>query len=536
MTSQHHDRGFRFPLEMGEIDFLSVLDRLDDGVLITDTKGTIAFYNYAQSKIDGLNPRDVVGLKVTDIYELNNHTSMVMQCVHRRASIKNRTFFYRTCSGKVANTITSVYPLLKGDDVNGVICFVKDYELLQASTPMASITQSRTDLGNGTHYTFADLIGNSPDFQRMVCAARKASSSSSPIMIQGETGTGKELFAQSIHNHSWRNKKKFVAVNCAAIPQDLLEGLLFGTTKGAFTGALDKAGLFEMANGGTLFLDELLSMPIALQTKLLRVIQEKSVRRVGSTKESPVDIKIISSVSNDPRQAVNNNLLRMDLFYRLGVVLLKLPPLRDRRKDMTELVFHFIEKINTLLGTRVEEVSPEVMDLFMTYGWPGNIRELEHLIEGAMNMTGHENVLKINHFSTGMESWEGLGDSPRTPGENIRFNATPSASSSRPEMGRVLPEFQNYSSDGPFSGKGNAPCDGFSRTLPSEPGLSSESGDVKIPLARNQAEQEKLSIKEALTASRGNVTRASSILGISRQLLHYKIKKHGLSRVDFMDR
>lgn len=533
MASQPHNQEFPFPLEMGQIDFLSVLNRLDDGVIIADTQGIIFFYNHAQSKIDALNARDVVGLKVTDIYELNNRTSMIMQCVHRRASIKNRTFFYRTCSGKVANTITSVYPLLKGDEVNGVICFVKDYELLQASTPMASITQSRPDLGNGTRYTFADLIGNSPDFQRMVSAARKASSSSSPIMIQGETGTGKELFAQSIHNHSWRNKKKFVGVNCAAIPHDLLEGLLFGTSKGAFTGALDKLGLFEMANGGTLFLDELLSMPIALQAKLLRVIQEKSVRRVGSTKETVLDIKIISSVSDDPRMAVNKNVLRMDLFYRLGVVMLKLPPLRKRLKGMDELVFHFIEKINTLLGSHVEQVSHEVMDLFMAYAWPGNIRELEHLIEGAMNMTGHEKILKIQHFSSGLESLESLDAIPLEAKGDLAMNEIPPASSvtsgSMSEMGMSLPELPSNFSTEHLSEKLHACSDQPRWAQSPEP-------EVKIPLARNQAEQEKISIKEALTASRGNVTRASSILGISRQLLHYKIKKHGLSRVDFMKR
>jgi len=533
MASQRHDREFHFPLEMGQIDFLSVLNRLDDGVIIADIQGTILFYNNTQSKIDGLDGRDVVGLKVTDIYDLNNQTSMIMQCVHRRASIKNRTFFYRTCSGKVANTITSVYPLFKEDDVNGVICFVKDYELLQASTPMASITQFRPDLGNGTRYTFADLIGNSPDFQRVVSAARKASTSSSPIMIQGETGTGKELFAQSIHNHSWRNKKKFVGVNCAAIPHDLLEGLLFGTSKGAFTGALDKPGLFEMANGGTFFLDELLSMPIVLQAKLLRVIQEKSVRRVGSTKETVLDIKIISSVSDDPRRAVNKNVLRMDLFYRLGVVVLKLPPLRERRKGMGELVFHFIEKINTLLGTHVEEVSHEVMELFMAYAWPGNIRELEHLIEGAMNMAGHEKILKIQHFSSGFESWERLDANPLEAKGDLAMNEIPPASSvtsgSMSEMGMSLPQFSKHFSTEHFSEKLHTCCDQPRWAQPPEP-------EVKIPLAQNQAEQEKLSIKEALTASRGNVTRASFILGISRQLLHYKIKKHGLSRVDFMER
>lgn len=176
--------------------------------------------------------------------------------------------------------------------------------------------------------------------------ARKAASSSSPIMIQGETGTGKELFAQSIHNHSQRREQKYVAVNCAAIPHDLLEGMLFGITRGAFTGAMDKPGLFEMAHGGTLFLDELLAMPVDLQAKLLRALQEKRVRKLGSSRETPVDVKVISSVSKDPRTAIRENNLRTDLFYRLGVVMIKLPPLRERQDGMHELVNHFIEKYN----------------------------------------------------------------------------------------------------------------------------------------------------------------------------------------------
>lgn len=484
-------------LDMDNIDFLSVLNRLDDGVIITDTNGTILFYNRAQSKIDGLAPKDVIGLKVTDIYQLNNRTSMIMQAIERYAAIKNRAFFYQTCSGKVANTITSVYPLFNGETINGVICFVKDYELLCRSTPMAADTEIRPDLGNGTRYTFADLIGSGPDFRRMVSTARKAASSSSPIMIQGETGTGKELFAQSIHNHSQRRDQKYVAVNCAAIPHDLLEGLLFGTSRGAFTGALDKPGLFETAHGGTLFLDELLSMPIELQAKLLRALQEKRVQRVGSVKETPVDVKIISSVSRDPRAAIREDRLRMDLFYRLGVVMIKLPPLRDRQAGMGELVNHFIEKYNNRLGTHVKRISREVLELFIVYQWPGNVRELEHLIEGAMNMVGREETIGIKHFTPGLDCLE-----------PVDFT--------RPD----LPFFKPESLDNPSH---------------SEP-VSDLDPSRSQSLAQTQADREKSAIKAALFEAGGNVTTAAKALGISRQLLHYKIKKYGFCRVDFIRR
>ncbi|MBW2654327.1 MAG: sigma 54-interacting transcriptional regulator [Deltaproteobacteria bacterium] len=484
-------------LDMENIDFLSVLNRLDDGVIIADVNGTILFYNTAQSKIDGLASRDVIGLKVTDIYELNNRTSMIMQVIFRHAAIKNRAFFYKTSSGKVANTITSVYPLFNGETINGVICFVKDYELLYQSTPSSAITESRPDLGNGTQYTFADLIGNDPNFQRVVGMARKAASSSSPIMIQGETGTGKELFAQSIHNHSLRREQKYVAVNCAAIPHDLLEGILFGTARGAFTGALDNPGFFEIAHGGTLFLDELLAMPIDLQAKLLRVVQEKRIRRVGSAKETPVDIKIISSVSQDPRTAIRENRLRTDLFYRLAVVMVKLPPLRERQDNMNELISHFIEKYNNRLGTNVTYISEEVLDLFTTYQWPGNVRELEHLIEGAMNMAGKEETIGIEHFTPGLDCLE-----------QVDFTCL--------ETDFSLPK--NHSSF-----KAEKPFEAFEPTQPQN-------------LAKTQADQEKLAIKTALSATQGNVTKAAKNLGISRQLLHYKIKKHGFYRLDFIRR
>ncbi|MCG8566831.1 MAG: sigma 54-interacting transcriptional regulator [Desulfobacterales bacterium] len=480
-----------FLLDMEVMDFLSVFERMDDGVVIADKDGTILFYNRAQGKIDDIAPDQAMGSTVTEIYELNNRTSMMMQCLLHQTPFKNQVFFYRTISGKVANTITSVYPLLHKGQINGVICFAKDYELLRHSVPIALANEIRSDRGNGTQYTFNDLIGSSPDFIRVRDTAQKASASPSPIMIQGETGTGKELFAQAIHNHGPRYHEKYVAVNCAAIPHDLLEGMLFGTARGAFTGALDKPGLFETAHRGTLFLDELLAMPIELQAKLLRALQEKRVRRVGSIRETPVDVKIISSVSMDPRIAIRENRLRTDLFYRLGVVMLKLPPLRRRLDSLQELSEHFIRKINKRLGTQVTQFSAEVYDLFRTYDWPGNIRELEHLIEGAMNMAGHETVLGLEQFTPGLDS---IGQ------KELRTWHSP------------LPHVPDLGAD-PVAAPPVPPVQG---------------------LAGIQAEQERNAIDSALTESRGNVSQAARMLGISRQLLHYKIKKYGFHRQDFV--
>ncbi|MCK5837492.1 MAG: sigma 54-interacting transcriptional regulator, partial [Desulfobacula sp.] len=310
-------------------------------------------------------------------------------------------------------------------------------------------------------------------------------------------GTGKELFAQSIHNHSQRREQKFIGINCGAIPHDLLEGILFGTARGAFTGAIDKPGLFEIAHGSTLFLDELLAMPIDLQAKLLRVVQEKRVRRVGSTREIPVDVKIISSVSQNPRTAIRENRLRTDLFYRLAVVMIKLPPLRERQDNMNELISHFIEKYNNSLGTTVTYISEEVLDLFTTYQWPGNIRELEHLIEGAMNMAGKEETIGTEHFTPGLDCLEPL---------DFTCLETPFSPSKSPESPQAEESVKALEPSQPHN------------------------------LARAQTDREKSAIKAALSAAEGNVTKAAKNLGISRQLLHYKIKKHGFYRMDFIQR
>ena len=535
--SPHH-------LEMSSINFISLLDRLDDGVMITDRAGKIIFYNTAQSLIDDISPRDALGLSVTKIYDLNDQTSMIMQCLERRSAIKNRTFFYRTISGKVAHTITSVYPLFTQGEVTGAVCFVKDYELLQRSTPMIASNECRPSYGNGTRFTFADLIGNSPSFQRAVGIARQSANSNSPIMLFGETGTGKELFAQSIHNHSHRHQKRYVAVNCAAIPDDLLEGLLFGTTKGAFTGAMDKPGLFEMAQGGSLFLDELLAMPIHLQAKLLRVLQEKKVRRLGSPNEIDVNVKIISAVSWDPRLAIQRNQLRIDLYYRLGVVLINIPPLRKRRAGMAELTTHFIEKLNPLLGTHVKQISPEVMELFMAYHWPGNVRELEHLMEGAMNLVGHDKIIDVKHLSPGMNAFVPMDAhldkrAGTTPGDK----PPPDSASLSPGNTRTTNNGARKEDDTPypyrFETKGKAPAD--HAPSPPDPLPTPSDHTAEAPrsgrssgLIQNQTEYEKSAVIRALEQSQGNVTQAAKQLGISRQLLHYKIKKHELKRKHFL--
>jgi len=229
-------------------------------------------------------------------------------------------------------------------------------------------------------------------------SARKAAKSASTVLIYGETGTGKELFAQSIHNSSSRKDKPLIAQNCAALPETLLEGILFGTMKGGFTGAINRPGLFEQAHEGTLILDEINSMGIQLQAKLLRVLQEGYIRRVGGMNDIPVDVRIIATTNEDPAKIVESGNLRKDLYYRLNVISLNVLPLRNRISDLPALSEHFIKKYNKYLNKDVWYMANELKEAFLRYDWPGNVRELENLIEGAMNMMSSGHILKPEHL------------------------------------------------------------------------------------------------------------------------------------------
>ncbi len=238
------------------------------------------------------------------------------------------------------------------------------------------------------------LIGESPKMQEIYRIIDRISKNDSTVLIYGGSGTGKELVAKVIHQNSKRRKKPFVTVNCGAIAEGLLESELFGHTKGAFTGAIkDKIGLFKAAEGGTIFLDEVTEMNPPLQVKLLRALQEKKVRPVGDIKESDVDVRVIAATNKDPVEAVKNGILRKDLFYRLNVVSIKMPLLKERKEDIPLLVNHFTHNFSTIMGyKKVTNVSPEAMDVLLKYDWPGNVRELENVIERAFALGVNERI------------------------------------------------------------------------------------------------------------------------------------------------
>ncbi len=475
--------------DFSQIDFMTLLCHFDQGILMTDDQGVLVFYNDVQATIDNLDPADVLGKKITDVYKYNNDSSTCMRVLKHGRPIINYALSYSSRNANVGNTIHSVFPLSNRGKIIGTICFVKDYNILERSIPSFLSPKNNEDFAEGTRFTFASIIGSDPKFVDAVKTARMAGNSPSPVMLYGETGTGKELFAQAIHNFYYSKQEYYMDVNCAAIPESLIEGILFGTARGAYTGALDRPGLFEKANGGTIFLDEINSMPLPLQGKLLRVLQEKKVRRVGSLDSIHLNVKIISSLNRSPGELIESGDFRMDLFYRLAVIYIPIPALRDRVVDIEELGRHFLQKYNRMLGRKIRYISPEVIDFFCKYPWPGNVREMEHVIESAVNMTGgNDRTLKLEHCY----------------------------------FANLVGKNQNHgqaSRQSPLSRSSRIPDRDDAIQVPLQ-------NDLKLDESKKALERK--AIITALEASRGNISKAARSLGISRQLLGYKLNRHDL--------
>jgi two-component system response regulator PilR (NtrC family) len=242
-------------------------------------------------------------------------------------------------------------------------------------------------------YRFQELVGRGTKMKAILALVEKISTTASTVLVHGESGTGKELVARAIHFNSARADKPFVSINCGALPDELLESELFGHTKGSFTGAVSsKKGLFEVANGGTIFLDEIAETSSAMQVKLLRVLQERRIRRVGGTEEIPVDVRVIAASNQDLAQAVRERRLREDLFYRINVIPLRLPPLREKKEDIPLLAEHFLAKVRRQMHRAPRGISHQTMELLEAYHWPGNVRELENVIERAVALEPEETI------------------------------------------------------------------------------------------------------------------------------------------------
>ncbi len=368
-------------------------------IVVCDKDGIILLYNELSSFYDGIPKDHVIGKHISSITKDFENDPLVKTLQTGKASIDNR-YTYLSPAGNTVNTIGTTVPVFKNNVLIGAYVLYRHQSrfnsIMSEIIELQSIFSARDKSSyNGTHYTFEKILGNSAVITEAKEKAKRAALSDAPILLYGETGTGKELFAQSIHNASYHSGEPFVAVNCAAIPESLLESTLFGTIKGAFTGAQNSTGLFEAAKSGTIFLDEINSLPLQLQPKLLRAIQEKKVRKVGATNEIPIHCRIISSCNQPPLECIEKNALRPDLFYRLSTVTIDIPPLRLRKKDILELTYFFAKNFSGLNALPSDYLSEDVKSIFLNYSWPGNVRELQHIIESTLVLTNFEEGITV---------------------------------------------------------------------------------------------------------------------------------------------
>lgn len=381
----------------------SVFDStVDQGMMVCDTKGYIVFYNQPSSIRDGLDADDVIGKKYSDIFS-DFENGAIIQVLKTGKPILNKDIYYVTKGGKEMRLLGSAYPIVQDEKLIGAFAVTRFHDgirqLLLNSIDIQKKMFAGTIPKSGARYNFDSIVGKSQEMKAAVRMAKKASQSSSPVLVYGETGTGKELFVQSIHNASVFRENPFVAINCAAIPDNLLESMLFGTKKGAFTGATDSPGIFEQAQNGTLFLDELNSMPVFLQSKLLRVLQEKNVRRLGGMVDIPVNCRIIASCNKPPMECIKKGTLRDDLYFRVSVICINIPPLRERPDDIITIAEHFIKKYSALYGFDDITMTDAFKNALLRHKWYGNVRELEHAIESALVMMDPGENMDVYHLN-----------------------------------------------------------------------------------------------------------------------------------------
>jgi transcriptional regulator with PAS, ATPase and Fis domain len=448
--------------------FSSIMDGLleDFITLITDQNGNIIYIHDIYCQTLDVKQEDAIGKFCCDIIP-NSRMHIVAKSGQSEIGVA-----FRLKNGEYA--MVNRMPIKRDGKVVGVVCFLLFSTIIMTTAQNVEvINHLRNEIAKyepispgflKAKYSIEQIIGNVPNMQRLKDSIYKISQTKSTLLISGETGTGKELFAQAIHKISPRNRHPLVIVNCSAIPGDLFEAELFGYKEGAFTGARKQGniGKFELANKGTLVLDEIHQMPLTMQPKLLRVLQEREIVRVGGNKPRNVDVRLIFVTNQDLFELVKKGKFREDLYYRINIVPIEVPPLRERLGDIPELTNALIKKININLGLKISGIDQDVLDIFQRHDWPGNVRELEHTLERAANIV--------------------------------------------------------------LSGPLTLGC--FKNLIPRlQPVLQKDTNNTLLSAKRN-AEHEK--ILEAMTETEGNVLESSKILKVSRSVLYEKIKKYNI--------
>lgn len=448
--------------------FATVLDLAYDGLIVVNQDGAITTANRAILEFLQAKQEDLVGRPVRSILPELELEEILLTGLQDQGDV-------RSIQGK--KCIVTRFPIVRDNRVLGAVAKLTFRDLhrlpdlvkrLETLENQLSYYRDQLSRVSRTGLCLEDIVGESPAMQRVKSECRLAARSISTVLLLGESGTGKEVFANAIHHES-RRPGPFIKVNCAALPENLLESEFFGYEGGAFTGARKggKPGKFELADGGTLFLDEIGDMSPQLQAKLLRVLQEREFERVGGTKTISVNVRIIAATNRQLEQLIEEGKFRGDLYYRLNVITVHIPPLHQRLEDIPYLAAHFTNKYNQILGARVTGLSPEAEEILMRHHWPGNVRELENVIERALNIVHEGNVLPV-HLPGYLQA-----------GPSIDF-----------------------------------------KTPPIEQG--------KTDLSTSIASTEKDTIVRALLQAGGNRTKAAKLLGISRTCLYEKLKRYNI--------
>lgn len=421
---------------------------------------------------------------------LGKNNSSIAKTMSTGATVFNDAQEFADINGRVYVTQNLTIPIFREGQVVGVVELTKDLttvgDIQGKSDYLKSIKvegKFHPNRESNDKISFDDILTIN---DRMLDAIEKAkvfALNNNPVLIYGETGTGKEMFAQAMINYAASPKQKTIIQNCAAVPENLIESILFGTTKGSYTGAENKKGLFEEADGGIFFLDELNALPYHVQGKLLRVVQEGTFRPIGANREKKVNVKIVAAMNVDPMEAIDKMVLRKDLFYRLSGNMIYLPPLRERKDDIEYLIDNYIDYFNDVYGKNVKGISEELRSFFLEYEWEGNVRELKHVIESMISMT----KVDILQFSE-------------------------------------LPVYLHSKMNG--SGKT------FDSAADSEDSIVTELKNGGYDLRSVVEQVERDLILKVLSKTKGNKTKAGEILGIPRQTLKYKMSKLGIEDIE----
>jgi PAS domain S-box-containing protein len=363
---------------------INVFETMRDGLMIVDKDGNIIFFNAAAERITGYRKEEVVGQQCTildsDTCVMLTDEGRQKDCgIFKTGSINNKKCRIRASDGRAVYLLKNATVLKneKGEMIGAVESMTDITSLYMKEMELEELKQELRQ-----EYWFMGLLGKSEPMQHLFEQIRNAAGSEAPVLVSGESGTGKNIVAQAIHGLSRRKEGPFVALNCGSLNDYLLESELFGHKKGSFTGAMsDRMGRFEAAHNGSIFLDEIGDMPKVMQVKLLRVLEEKVVERVGDHRPVPVNVRLISATNKDLNSLVNSEAFREDLLYRINSILIKVPPLRERAEDIPVITFHYLKKISHINNKDIRRISPDALDIITNYRWPGNVRQLINTIE-----------------------------------------------------------------------------------------------------------------------------------------------------------